>query len=75
VNSRLVASWSHQTAIEIGCFSETKRVCRKFPCGQGAHCRREFKALLSLLKRTSDTQKSLWKQFAKNKCPVHNLVP
>jgi hypothetical protein len=33
------------------------------------HCGRDFKVPLALLKRTSDAQESLRKQFAEHKCP------
>ena len=35
-------------------------------CG---HCGRDFKVPLALLKRTTDAQESLRKQFAEHKCP------
>ena len=34
-------------------------------------CGREFKAPLTSLKRTSDAQETLRKQFAEHKCPEH----
>ena len=34
-------------------------------------CGREFKAPLPSLKRTSDAQETLRKQFAEHKCPEH----